>query len=781
MAGSSLDIGISALQAFQRSLTTTGQNIANVNTEGYSRQVVDLTARTPQFTGSGFIGTGVQVDGVRRVYDQFIVDQVRTSTSTFSRLESFAGLSSRIDDLLADPATGLTPRIEAFFNAVQDLANDPSSIPARQVALSEGETLAQSLQALDQRFAELNENVDIILNTTVTEINSFAESIADVNRRISESSSSSRLGSQPNDLLDQRDQLIRQLAERIDVKTVEQDDGSLNVFIGNGQALVVGVNSSRLITTQNLYDPTRIEIGISNGQSSSEISDQVTGGALGGVLDFRDRVLDPSINALGRIAVGLAGTFNDQHRLGQDLDGNLGGDFFNPLNAGLNSPFVQDARTNTSFGNITAQYGNVSNLTTSDYTLLYNGSNSYSLTRESDGFTTNFSGGPGTFTSAEFDGFSITVNSPGIAAGETVRIKPTTLASQRFGVAITDVRDIAAALPVRTTTNITSNTGDAVISPGTITDPAAYIAGTYNVLLGTDSLAVADGVTRGVFTDGGTDNTLEYQLNINGVTVYTQTEADAPLANLTELRDAINGAANANVAQTGVQAYVDTANNRLVFVNVPASRQAITVSETVVDTGGVNIEAGDSFDGYLGSALFGDGTSATLSNTLPAFSNNADSYVVVDAAGNTQTSGTFTNGGNITFNGIQVSITGQPNVGDSFLIEQNTSGVSDNRNALLLAGLQFQQLLDGNNSTFVDTYGQLVASVGTTTKQAEVTRDAQGALLDQAIDQRESVSGVNLDEEAANLVRFQQAFQAAAQIIAVTDTLFQTVISAIQR
>lgn len=776
-----LDIGVSALIAFQRALTTTGHNISNVNTEGYSRQSVSFTERTPEFTGSGFIGTGVNVDGVRRLFDQFVVDQLQTTTSSFSKVDNFHQLATRVDDLLADPATGLTPRIESFFNAVQDVANDPSSIPARQVLLSEGQTFADSLQTLDQRLSGIGDNVDTILNTTINEINGFASAIADINQRIALATSTTDSGSQPNDLLDQRDQLIRDLAKRVDVSTVKQDDGTLNVFIGNGQALVVGVNAAQLVTAQNLYDPTRTEIGITNGNTTAIVSDQITGGTLGGALDFRKRILDPAVNSLGRLAVGLAGTFNDQHHLGQDLDGNLGGDFFNPVNGGLNVPFVQDASTNNVFGTVTAQYGNVGNLTTSDYLLRANGGNSYSLTRESDGKTFNFSGGPGTFTSSEYDGFSLTIN-PGLQAGETVQIRPTVQAAQHFGLAISDTRQIAAALPVRTTT-VTNNTGSAVISAGTVVNASSYIADNYSIILADNSGAVADGATRGVITDDTsvTDNTLEYRLTINGVNVYSQTEADAPLGSLTALRDAINGVANANVAQTGVQAYVDPVNNRLYLANVPASSQPINVSESLVDTGGANIEAADNVTGYFGSALVGDGTTAAVSNALPAFSNTADGYIVLDSAGNTEASGSYTSGGNITFNGIQVSITGQANLGDTFSVDPNTSGVSDNRNALLLAGLQNQQLLAGGNASYLDTYGQLVSSVGTTTRQAEVTRDSQKSLLDQVTAQRESISGVNLDEEAANLVKFQQAFQASAQIIAVTDTLFQTLISAVQR
>jgi len=775
-----LDIGVSGLIAFQRALTTTGQNIANVNTAGYSRQTLELSQRTPEFTGQGFIGTGVQLDGIRRVVDQFVIEQVQTSTATLARLDTFFELSATVDDLLADPETGLTPRIEEFFNAAQDVANDPSSIPARQVLLSEGQSLTDAFQSLEQRLFDLDQNVDTIVNTTITEINGFAQAIAEINQRIAESPGAGSIDRQPNDLLDQRDQLLRELAERVDVRTVQQDDGALNVFIGNGQALVVGVNAAQLTTVQNQYDPTRDEIGLNNGSVSAIISDQIAGGSLGGALDFRDRIRDPAVNALGRLAVGIAETFNAQHQLGQDLDGNLGGNFFTPINSGQFVPFVQDSNTNNVLGTVTAQYGNVADLTTSDYILRYNGGTSYTLTRQTDQQAFNFSGGPGAFTSPEIDGLVLSIN-PGLQSGSTVQIQPTALATQLFDVNISNAREIAAALPVRTTNNTATNTGTGVVSAGSILDQAAYIPDNYTVILADDSGATADGVIGTITDAGGTDNTLEYQLTINGVNVYTQTEADAPLADLTALRDAINGAANANIALTGVQAYVDTANNRLYLANSPASRQDITVSESLNDSGAANVEAADSVTGYFGSVLTGDGTTTTVSNTLPVYDNAASGYIILDAAGNTEASGTYTAGSNITFNGIQFSINGQPNLGDTFSIQPNTSGVSDNRNALLLAGLQFQQTLNGNNATYLDTYGQLVANVGTTTRQAEVTRQAQDALLQQAIDRRESVSGVNLDEEAANLVRFQQAFQASAQVIAAADTLFQTLIAAIAR
>ncbi len=637
--GDTLGIGISGLLAFQRALATTSHNIANVNTEGYSRQRAELVTQTPLFAGNGYIGTGVKVDSIKRLYDDFLTLQVRTSTSAFSRLDSYHSLASQVDGMLANSSTGLASAMQGFFNAVQGVANDPSSIAARQALLGESNTLVDRFHYLDQRLTDLYGRVNADLKNTVTEINNLASGIASLNQEIARAQGS---GQSPNDLLDKRDNLVNQLAERVSVTTVAQGDGTVSVFVGNGQTLVVGNQSMALSVTPNAYDPTRNEIGYTVGSTTVNISSQLTGGTLGGALDARTQVLDAARAALGRVAAGLAKTFNDQHQLGMDLSGALGGSFFAAPSAAVSS-----STANGGSGTVSATVTSASGLQVSDYSLRYDGANAYTLTRLSDGTTTAINTGvTSPYTTSAIDGFTLTITS-GATAGDTFLVKPVTGAAGSIELSLSDPRKIAAAAPIRTSAAL-ANTGSATISAGTVNTPPPP---------------------------------------------------------------------NANLQQTVT----------IVFDNPPTT-----------------------FD------VSGTGT------------------------GN-PTNVAYTSGGNITYNGWTIQITGTPAAGDTFTIQSNSGGTADNRNGLLLAGLQSQLTLAGGTASYGAAYSQAVSDVGANTRAAEINRDAQSALRDQAEAARAAVSGVNLDEEAADMVRFQQAYQAAAQVISVSNTLFETLLGAVRR
>ena len=638
-SGDMLGVGISGLLAFQRALATTGHNIANVNTAGYSRQRVGLVTQTPQFAGNGYIGTGVRADSIRRLYDDFLTLQVRTSTSSYNRLDRYHNMASQVDGLLADSQTGLAPALQGFFNAVQGVANDPASIPARQALLGESGTLVDRFHALDRRLTELNSRINADLKSAVTEVNNLATSIASLNQEIARAQGS---GQTPNDLLDKRDNLIGQLAERVSVTTVAQSDGSVNIFAGNGQTLVAGFQSMALSVTPNVYDPTRSDIGYTIGSTTVNVTSQITGGTLGGALDFRNQVLDPARAALGRVATGLAKSFNDQHQLGLDLANALGGSFFTAP-----TPTVSIASTNTGSGAVSASIASVAGLQVSDYRLKYDGANAYTLTRLSDGQTTAIAtGGTSPYTTTTIDGFTLTITA-GAAVGDTFLVKPGTGAAATIGLAIGDPRKIAAAAPIRTGAAL-ANTGTATVSAGSVNTPPPP---------------------------------------------------------------------NANLQQT------------------------VTITF----------------------------------NTPPTTFN-----VSGTGTGN-PTNVAYTSGGNISYNGWTLQIAGSPAAGDTFTLQSNSGGTSDNRNALLLGGLQSQQTLAGGTATFGGAYSQLVSDVGAKTHAAGINRDAQSTLRDQAVAARSAVAGVNLDEEAANMVRFQQAYQAAAQVISVSNMLFETLLGAVRR
>ena len=639
----------SGLQAYQRALSTTSHNIANANTPGYSRQRVELSTQQPQLSGTSYLGSGVQVDSVRRVYDQFLTDRVRSSTSSVNDLETFTQFSGRIADLLGDADAGLNGSLEDFFNAAQGVANDPASIPARQLMLSEAESLTTRFQYLDAQLSAMRKEVNDQLGTVTGEINSLSRAIADINRDIVVATGRSS-GQPPNDLLDRRDQLLEELSGLVSITTLKQDDGSVNVFVGNGQALVTGGSAATLSVAGSAFDATENEIVYSVGGSSSVITDTLSGGTLGGLLRVRDEALDPAQNGLGRMAVVLGTEFNSQHVQGMDLDGALGDAFFS-----LGTPGWSASSANTGGGALAVSYdpATISNLTTKDYILRFDGG-SWSLA-DADGNAIALPSGSGTAADPYVvDGLRIAVDGLTPVSGDRFQIRPTRDAGEDIGLAIDNVRAIAAAAPVRTgeattATGVPVNTGDGVLR-----------------FAGVDSGFSAATVDIDITYNAGT---LTYTGSIDGV-------------------------------PTGGS-----------FAYNPA-----TDSGAAFNIGGVNF-----------------------------------------------------------------TVTGTPADNDAFVIETNTGGTGDNTNALALAGLQTALTVENGTTNFQGAYAQMISDVGTRAHQAEISHTAQQALRRQAIEDRASVSGVNLDEEAADLLRFQQAYQAMAQVVTVADSMFQSLLDAVRR
>ena len=639
-----INTGISALNAFKRQMETTGHNIANVNTEGYSRQVVDLGTRPPQISDTGYIGSGVDAIAVRRKYDDYLALRVRDYTSAYEEFSVYHERARQIDDVIADEAAGIDGMLQKFFAAMNDVADDPTSIEARSVLLNRATQLSDRFNALDRWFSDLRNRLSQDFEREVNEINALAQSLVEVNARIgSLNGLRERI---PPDILDERDRLIDELSHYTSVSAVPQNDGMINVFIGTGQALVLGVTRNTLSTR---LDGDRLELQLQQGNAAPvTITQQVTGGRFGGLLRFRDEILDESHNGLGRVALGLAHFFNAEHVTGMDLDGQPGGQFFSMVS----QPQVLGD------GNVTGAFTNVGDLTTHEYRVAYDGTN-WNLTDlttgslvASDSNIANLGAGLG---------FSLSVvNAGAVTNGDSYRIRPTRQAGNAIGLLITDARDIAAAEPLTGRNHLNAITSQSNSGTGSI--------------------------------------------SFGGLTSLT-------------------GAAASGLPIT---IRFDDATNQL------------------------QISGGGSF---VGSAAY-DPTS-----------NSGDTYTV-DVAGL----------GNFSF-----TMSGTPDDGDSFVIESNSGGVGDNRNARSLADLQIANLMIGGTATFANTYGTLVADVGTRTQQAENNAGIQDNLLSQAESAKSEVTGVNLDEEAADLVRFQQAYQAAAQVFTVANSLFDSLLSAVRR
>jgi flagellar hook-associated protein 1 FlgK len=328
MGNNVLSIGVSGLQAAQTGLWTTSHNISNATTPGYNRQQAIQSTNTPLPASRGFIGQGVQVSTVQRIYNQFLFSQALQAQTQSSQLGSYYNEIKQIDNLLADTDSGLTPALHNFFNAVQDVATNPTSIPSRQAMLSNAEALASRFQSIDQRFSEMRDGVNTQITSSVNEINSLAQQIARLNSNIQMVEGSAN-GQPANDLRDQRDALIRNLSQLADVDVVRQNNGHYNIFIGSGQSLVVGTQTMALKAVPSTDDPQRLTVAIGFGDETVSLPErQLQGGSLGGLLAFRSETLDSVQNGFNQLALGFAQSFNAQHVQGLDLQGAPGENFF---------------------------------------------------------------------------------------------------------------------------------------------------------------------------------------------------------------------------------------------------------------------------------------------------------------------------------------------------------------------------------------------------------------------------------------------------------------------
>lgn len=469
-----LQVGISGLKAHQTALTVTGHNITNAGTEGYSRQEVNFTENNPQFNGGVWVGNGVSVASVRRVYDEFLNEQLRRDTSTFNEFETLATNAGQIDSLLADPGTGVQPGLERFFGALQSTVDDPSSLPAREVLISEAQGLADRFSSISDRLVEQNQVINGQMEVIAGQISTIAEAIAELNEQIQFATASAQ-GNEPNDLLDQRSQLLKDLSELVEVNVVQQDNAGLNVFIGNGQALVIGNDYNEMFASNGEGDPSRFDIYFRKGDVIQNISREITGGQLGGTLDFRREVLDPTLNGLGRTALAITQTFNEQHRLGIDYDGLKGENFFESVN----DPVKAYSRVFGSANNadpddrvLSVQITNSNDLTTSDYKLTFPGPDdqTFRITRLSDNELLTTQTLSGEFPqSIEVEGFEIRLEGGSFQHGDEFLIMPTRMGSSQVEMNITRAEQVALASPISTDAAI-GNRGSATISPGVVYD-----------------------------------------------------------------------------------------------------------------------------------------------------------------------------------------------------------------------------------------------------------------------------------------------------------------------
>lgn len=449
-----LSTGISGLLASQVGLQTVSQNISNASTPGYSRQTVNLAARQPEQTGGYFIGQGVDVVGIQRSYSQYLTTALWNQDASLQSATTFSRLTSDLNNLLAG-SNNVQTALDRFYSSIQDAANAPASVPTRQAVLGSAASLASTFQTLDRQLGQQSSQINQQITASVASINSLAQGIANLNQQIASAGGNSP----PNDLLDQRDQMVQQLAEQVGITTSRQGT-NINVFTGNGQTLVNGATALTLQAAPDPYDPTQVDVVASTG---ANVDGQLQGGTLAGLLSYRSSVLQPALNQLGQVAIAFASAVNTQNSQGMDLNGNLGGNLF-----AVPSPQVLPAGSNSGAASISASIGNVGALTANDYVLRFNGSNWSATTTGGNPVSVS-----GTGTAADpltFDGLQLVV-SGSAAAGDSFEVEPTRAAAGGIQLAVTDPSQLALAAPVNVTAASGNQASVAGLAVNNVADP----------------------------------------------------------------------------------------------------------------------------------------------------------------------------------------------------------------------------------------------------------------------------------------------------------------------
>lgn len=618
-----LNIGSSALSAAQMGLDLTGHNIANVGTDGYSRQRVNQAAIPGSTINRLDTGSGVTLIGTQRLNDALLESRLVRDGAEVARLDAFASLANRTDSLLSNTSSGLATSLNGFFSGLQQIAADPASTATRQAALGDAATLADRFNSLHDELSGIDAEIDLRLQQAVATVNDLASGIARLNRNIALAGQNT-----PVDLLDQRNTLVQKLSEQVGVTTLAQDDGSLNVFTSSGQPLVVGESVSPLGAVDDLYRPGRVDIT----SGSARVTSQLSGGLIGGLLDARRSLIDPALEKLGRLAVGLSSSINAAQAQGVTQDGTVGAALFS---SATGSVFA--ASTNAGSAAAQAGFGNISQLTGDDYLLRRTGSG-WQLTRARSGEAVSFTGAGSATDPFVFEGVTVTLSGAAVT-GDSFRVSPTHDAAAGLQLVTSDPRHFAAAARLSSSASL-GNSGVAAIS-------------------------------------------------------------------------------------------------------------------------GVNVL---------------DGSNAQLTTAATITFTSATTYQI-----GTGPSVSFAAGDSISANGWSVTLSGQPRAGDSFSINPTPAGSTDNSNARALAAVAQTKLFDGGRSSLVTANSALVTQTGAVAQQVSSARTAAEAVRTQSGGERDALSGVNLDEEAANLVRYQQAYQAAAQVIATASALFDTLLAATRR
>ncbi|UZM14398.1 flagellar hook-associated protein FlgK [Pseudomonas kielensis] len=677
-----INIGMSGLNASQAALATVGNNIANANAAGYSRQQIVQGSAGSQQVGGVFIGTGTTLADVRRVYNAYIDAQLQTTTSLNGDAQAYLDQIGSVDKLLSDKNTGVSAALGSFFASLQTAAGAPGDMSARQLLLTNAQTLSNRFNAISSQLTQQNDGINSQLTTLASMVNQHTATIASLNQQITQASTS---GSTPNNLLDARNEAVRSLNELVGVK-VQEHDGVYDISLGTGQTLVTGNTSNTLSAVPGKTDKSQYSLQIDYPQSSLEVTSVVTGGKMGGLIRYRNDVLTPAINDLGRTALVVSDAFNKQLGQGLDANGEFGSSLFNNINSAqaISQRSLATTGNSAGSGNLDVTIGDSSALTAYDYQVTFTSDKNYSVKR-SDGTTL----GPFDVTKTPpdmIDGFTLTLNGGGLSAGDSFKVSPTRTGASDLSVQLKDPNKLAFAGPLLADKG-SSNSGTGALSSPNLSSMLDIYGGAD---LGQLQSQIEGAMPVRIAFDEAKDGTQTYRV-------------------LNE--------AGAEIGKGSI---------------VPGQDNKLTINVPVLDAAGNPVKNAD-------------GTAKTI--------------------------------------GFDTTVSGSPGKGDSFDIKFNKDGKADNRNANEMLALQTKATVgaSGGNAgvSMGQAYSQLVSTVGGKASQASVDGTANNAALAYAKSSRSSVSQVNLDEEASDLIKFQQYYTASSQIIKVAQDTFSTLINSL--
>jgi flagellar hook-associated protein 1 FlgK len=677
-----ISIGLSGLYASSAAMNTIGNNTANVDTQGYSRQQVMTVASAQQNTGVGFVGTGTTLSDVRRVYNSYLDSQLQTSTALSADATAYLGQASKLDSMLSDSSTGVSTVLTNFFTSLQAVGKDGTSVAARTTFLKSAQSLSAQFNSISAQMQGQNSSINSQLTSLSGQVNSLASTIANLNGQITTARGG---GSEPNSLLDARNEAVRQLNDLVGAKVVETN-GAYDVSIGSGQPLVVGNTANSVSAAPSDSDPSQYALKINSAQGSSDISTVVTGGTIGGLLRYRSEVLQPAVNELGRLALVVSDQVNSQLNQGIDSNGDFGANLFNSINdpslTGQRS--IGAAGNSAGSGNLDVTIANTGALTTNDYKVTFTSATGYSVKRLPDGKDMG-AFDLGTTPPPVIDGFSLKLDGNAVAAGDSFKVSPTRTGASGITTVMTDTKTIAAASPL--TGSIGTNQGTGQFGQPTLTTTSDI----YN------TTATAD----------------------------LRTALDSSMPVRLVMGDVTNGAQSYKLVDASGKAVNDASGNAITGNIVPGQSNDLSFEVGYTDSAGA-----------------------------------AQSYK------------------------FGMTLSGSPTSADTYNIDLTGAGSSDNRNANAALALQTKQTVDtaaanGTGMSLSDSNKNLIQTVGAQASQAKNDTTATTAVLTQAKAARDSVSGVSMDEEAANLVKYQQYYTASSQIIKAAQAIFSTLINSL--